>query len=253
MDTALAKMTKAELLEKIDHKSIPRHVGIIMDGNGRWAKGRGLFVKDGHRRGAEALRRVLIQAEEIGVGIITSYAFSTENWKRSPDEVSFIMNLMIEYLKKEVKALHKRNVKIVLMGDMEGLPKALAEEFLKAEQLTADNQKLILNAAVNYGSRTEITRAVKAIGEKVAKGELDPALIDEELIGRHLYTAGQADPDLLIRPSGEERLSNFMLWQGAYSELYFTSVLWPDFDGAELLRAIYVYQQRCRRFGGRNS
>lgn len=251
MSKRMENLSKEELLQKIDRSNLPGHIAVIMDGNGRWAKERGLSRQTGHRHGAEALRKVLLQGEELGLSAMTAYAFSTENWKRSRQEVGFLMDLMLEYLLKEIKTLHRRQVRVILLGDKQQLPPHIAREFQKAEAMTAQNTRLTLNLAINYGGRREITQAVQAIAEQVAAGRLKPAEIDEETISAHLYTAGQPDPDLIIRPSGELRISNYLLWQMAYSELYFTPVLWPDFDGLELLKAVYSYQSRQRRFGGR--
>ncbi len=244
-------LNKKELLSKIDFKRLPRHIALIMDGNGRWAKKHKLSRQAGHRSGAEALRKVLLQGEELGISTVTAYAFSTENWKRSQEEVGFLMDLILEYLLKEIGTLHKKGVRVVFLGDWEGMPDKVAGELQKAQELTAANKKITLNLAINYGSRREITQGLKAIAQKVAARELKPEEINEDLISAHLYTAGQPDPDLIIRPSGEFRVSNYLLWQMAYAELYFTPVLWPDFDGLELLRAILSYQNRDRRFGGR--
>lgn len=245
------KLDRKALLQRIDPNRLPQHVAIIMDGNGRWAKKRGITRQMGHRAGAEALRTVLTEAEELGVYTISVFAFSTENWKRSSEEVGFIMDLLVEYIKNEVNTLHDRGVKVTMLGDMDGLPLKVQKEFRAAEELTAQNRKMFLNLGINYGGRREILQATRKIAAEVAKGRLEPDEINEELIVKNLYTAGQPDPDLLIRPSGELRISNFLLWQLAYAELYFTPVLWPDFDGMEFLRAICEYQQRDRRFGGR--
>jgi len=249
---AEAKKSREELLAVIDRNRLPKHVAIIMDGNGRWASARSLPRQAGHSAGAETLRKVLTEAEALGVYTISVYAFSTENWKRSAEEVGFIMDLLVKYIKKETATLHKRGVKVTLLGDMEGLPQNVQKEFKAAEELTSANNKMHLNLAINYGGRREIVQAARAMARKAVAGEISPDDINEENFADELYTVGQPDPDLLIRPSGEERISNFLLWQLAYAEMYFTPVLWPDFDGTEFLRAVYSYQQRDRRFGGRN-
>jgi undecaprenyl diphosphate synthase len=248
---AVRLMIKEELLTAVKADALPGHIAIIMDGNGRWAKKHSLPLREGHRKGAEMLRRILLQCEEIGIETVSVYAFSTENWKRSYEEVSFIMNLILEYLKREIRALHARNIRIIPIGRLDSLPPKLLAELEKARHETASNTGLTLNAALNYGSREEIVGAVKKLVSLSAAGILDAEKIDEELLSANLYTAGQNDPDLLIRTSGEERLSNFMLWQAAYSELYFSPVLWPEFDEMELLKAVLAYQKRNRRFGGR--
>ena len=242
---------KDELLAQVNLNALPMHIGIIMDGNGRWAKSRNLPIKEGHRNGVEALRKVLAQGEDLGIPTLTVFAFSTENWKRSQEEVGFLMNLILEYLQLELKNLHKRGVKINILGRMAELPKEVRLKLQDAIKLTANNTKFTLNVAVNYGARMEIVDAVKKLVEEVSQGSLKPVDITENMLSTNLYTAEQKDPDLLIRPSGEYRLSNFLLWQGAYAELYFTPVLWPDFDDIELLKAVLEYQRRQRRFGGR--
>lgn len=233
---------------------VPKHIAIIMDGNGRWAKKRMQPRIMGHKAGMDALQKVTKTASALGVKVLTVYAFSTENWSRPEKEVAFIMNLPVEFYDKYVPDLHANNVKIQMIGDHSRLPEATKAALYKAEQKTKNNTGLILNFALNYGGRAEVTSAVKAISQDVLDGKLNPGDIDEKLIGDHLYTnslpASFRDPDLVIRTSGELRLSNFLPWQTAYSELYFTDVAWPDFDGEALQLAIKEYNRRHRRFGG---
>ncbi|NPV92016.1 MAG: isoprenyl transferase [Firmicutes bacterium] len=229
---------------------LPQHIAIIMDGNGRWANARGLPRTAGHRAGMGTLHEIVDASGEIGLKILTVYAFSTENWKRPPEEVDFLMHLMVEYIVKELAELHEKGVQIRLMGDIEDLPGDTRNEMKNAIEVTRNNQGLVLNIAVNYGGRSEILRAVKQVCAEVRGSRLAPEEIDEELFGRLLYTEGCADPDLVIRPSGEMRLSNFMLWQIAYSEFWFDRILWPDFHREHLYQAIVEFQQRHRRYGG---
>ena len=233
---------------------IPKHIGIIMDGNGRWAKKRMQPRVFGHKSGMETLQNVTIAAKELGVQVLTVYAFSTENWSRPQKEVSFIMNLPVEFYGRYVPELHRNNVKIQMIGDTERLPKATYEALCKAEELTRLNTGLILNFALNYGGRAEIVQAVKMIAQDVLDAKFSPGEINEEMIANYLQTSNLPrllrDPDLVIRTSGELRLSNFLPWQSAYSELYFTDTLWPDFDEKALKAAIKEYSKRNRRFGG---
>ncbi|MDW7650604.1 MAG: isoprenyl transferase [Bacillota bacterium] len=229
---------------------IPRHLAIIMDGNGRWAAHRGLPRTAGHHAGMVALRRTIRYANELGVGTLTVYAFSTENWKRPRLEVDFLMRLPNEFLKTDLPELKEKNIKIIMMGQVDALPVHTRKAIHEAVTATADNTGMILNFALNYGSRAELVQAVQKIAGKVALGTLRPDEIDEDTINSHLYTAAISEPDLLIRPSGEIRLSNFMLWQLAYAELWFTDVYWPDFDREHLLEAFEAFRQRDRRFGG---
>lgn len=232
---------------------IPRHIGIIMDGNGRWAKMRGLERSKGHIEGAKTFRRISDYCHEIGVEVVTFYAFSTENWKRPLSEVTAIMKLFKEYLTEadEIKFDRQKSGYVLrFLGDTSAIPKEL-QKLVETTQLSAtEKDTTIVNIALNYGGRQEIVHAVKELGELVKKGELDPAKITEEDISNHLYTAGMPDPDLIIRPSGELRLSNFLTYQSAYSELWFSDVLWPDFTTDDLDRAIMDYARRNRRFGG---
>lgn len=233
---------------------VPDHIGIIMDGNGRWAKKRLQPRIFGHKAGMEALQELTLTAADLGVKVLTVYAFSTENWSRPVEEVNFIMKLPIDFFDKYVPKLHANNIKIQLMGDLERLPKETLVALNQALTLTQSNTGLVLNFALNYGGRAELTLAMKRLAEQVASGQLLPEAITENLIAEQLLTAdlpvAYRDPDLIIRTSGEERLSNFLPWQAAYSELYFTDVLWPDFKGSELVEAITAYNRRHRRFGG---
>lgn len=236
--------------EGIDLEQIPRHIAIIMDGNGRWAKKRGLPRTMGHRAGVDAIRDVVKTCSNLGVEVLTVYAFSTENWRRPQEEVSILMRLLTEYLRKELKELHENNVKVMTMGDITLLPIEAQKELQHSTQQTENNTGLILNLALNYGGRAEITRALRRLGEEIQQGKLAPEEINEERISSVLFTAGLPDPDLLIRTSGELRLSNFMLWQIAYTEVVVTEQLWPDFNPKTLLACIKAYQKRERRFGG---
>ena len=233
---------------------VPDHIGVIMDGNGRWAKKRMQPRVFGHKAGMDALRKVAIAASDMGVKALTVYAFSTENWTRPDQEVKFIMNLPVEFYDKFVPELHQKNMKIQMIGETDRLPKQTFDALKKAEELTKLNTGLILNFALNYGGRAEITQAVKLIAQDVLDAKINPGDITEELIGEYLFTGHLPkvlrDPDLIIRTSGELRLSNFLPWQAAYSELYFTDVLWPDFDEEALKDAIIEYNRRNRRFGG---
>ena len=233
---------------------VPKHIGIIMDGNGRWAKKRLQPRVFGHKAGMEALQNVTIAAKEMGVQVLTVYAFSTENWSRPEKEVKFIMNLPVEFYERYVPELHKNNVKIQMIGDVARLPKATYDALVKAEELTKLNTGLILNFALNYGGRAELTQAIRNIAQEVLDAKFNPGDISEEMIGDYLQTSTLPpilrDPDLIIRTSGELRLSNFLPWQSAYSELYFTKALWPDFNEKSLKEAIEEYSKRQRRFGG---
>ncbi|MGT2785776.1 isoprenyl transferase [Streptococcus merionis] len=233
---------------------VPKHIGIIMDGNGRWAKKRMQPRIMGHKSGMEALHKVAKVANDMGVQVLTVYAFSTENWSRPESEVTFIMNLPVDFYDKYVPELHRNNVKIQMIGDTERLPQGTFEALKKAEDLTKLNTGLILNFALNYGGRAEIISAVQQIAQEILDAKYSPGMINEQLISDHLQThtlpRTLRDPDLIIRTSGELRLSNFLPWQAAYSELYFTDVLWPDFDEKAFRDAILAYNKRQRRFGG---
>ncbi|MCW3490853.1 isoprenyl transferase [Dethiobacter alkaliphilus] len=240
---------KENSIEPVDG-AIPQHVAIIMDGNGRWASHRGLPRTAGHHAGMVALRRTIRSADELGIKVLTVYAFSTENWSRPKREVDFLMRLPKEFLRTDLPELIEKNVKVVMVGSADGLPRHTREAVDEAMAATAQNTGMILNFALNYGSRAEIIHAMRDIAAKSASGLISPGDIDEQTVDNHLYTADLPDPDLLIRPSGEIRLSNFLLWQLAYAELWFTDVYWPDFDRRHLLEAIEAYQNRDRRFGG---
>ena len=229
----------------------PRHVAIIMDGNGRWAKKRHLPRALGHREGAEAVRRTVRAAGELGIGYLTLYAFSSENWKRPADEVDDLMGLLRLYLRNEIRELHDNDVRVRFIGSRQRLSADVLGLIDEAEASTGANTGLTLIIALNYGSQAEIVDAMRAIGAQIAAGVMTPEQIDEAMIARHLFTAAYPDPDLIIRTSGEQRLSNFLLWQAAYAELVFTETLWPDFDRAALEAAIGEYLGRERRFGGR--
>lgn len=240
----------------IDQSRIPAHVAIIMDGNGRWAKKRGLPRLAGHNAGMLAMKEIVKASSVLGIKYLTVYAFSTENWKRSQEEVGGIFKLLVKYVDSELSELHENNVKVKVLGDYSVIPKIAIERLEKSLRTTAENTGLQFNIALNYGSRAEIVRAVNRIRQDMESGILDKDTeITEELISRYLYTGVEngniPDPDLIIRTSGEERLSNFMLWQSAYSEFAFTDVYWPDFSPAEYERLIEAYQNRDRRFGGR--
>ena len=230
---------------------IPRHVAIIMDGNGRWAEQRGLPRAAGHRAGAEAVRRALQAAADQGVEVLTVYAFSSENWRRSDEEISDLTALMRFYLERELKTLEKERVRLKLIGDYAAFGPELVDRLERAVERTESNTRLTLVIALNYGSRAEIAASARQLASKVGAGELEPQSIDEAAIAGGLQTAGLPDLDLLIRTSGEVRLSNFLLWQAAYAELLFLDLLWPDFDEVVFADALKTYAARERRFGGR--
>lgn len=245
-----------ETLKNIDLENMPKHIAIIMDGNGRWAKNKGFPRTIGHKRGMSAVKNIVTASSELGIGILTLYAFSAENWKRSENEVSFLMRLLKQYLKKEKKDLMKNNIKLNVFGRINELPGFVRKELKDVCNATSHNSGMLLNLALNYGGRIEIVDAIKKIVKEVLSVKKDLNVkylintIDESLISKHLYTAGLPDPDLLIRTSGELRISNFLLWQIAYTELWITDVLWPDFNKNHLFSAIVDYQKRERRFGG---
>ena len=230
-------------------EGLPRHIAIIMDGNGRWAKQRGYPRVLGHREGIKSVREVVEACGELGIEVLTLYTFSTENWRRPREEVSALMKLLLKTIQKEIRDLIRNNVRLTVIGNLEHLPDAARKSMETAIQKTEANTGLNLNLALSYGSREELVRAVKKIAEQVKEGELDPETVSSKTIQDHLYTSKVPDPDLLIRTSGEYRISNFLLWQLAYTEIYFTDVLWPDFRKADLLKAIDNYRQRERRFG----
>ncbi len=229
---------------------VPRHVAIIMDGNGRWATARGQPRSAGHRQGVEALRRTVRAAGEMGIGVLTLYSFSSENWSRPASEVRFLLELLRRFIRTDVAELHQANVRVMMIGDREGLDASLRLMVEEAEALTRGNEGMKLVIAFNYGSRQEITRAVQAVALKVAEGGIAPCDITPAVIGNHLDTAGLPEPDLLIRTGGEQRLSNYLLWQCAYTEFVFVPEYWPEFNAELLARAIVTFQQRDRRFGG---
>ncbi|MFP3944879.1 MAG: isoprenyl transferase [Alphaproteobacteria bacterium] len=231
----------------------PRHVAIIMDGNARWAAARGLPRLQGHRAGVEAVRRVVRAAGSLGLEALTIYSFSSENWKRPPGEVRYLMGLLRRYVKEELGELVENNVRIRIIGKRSDLQPGIAALLDRAERATAENTGLTLVIAFNYGGQDDIVRAARALAEEVAAGRLAPGEITPEMLGGRLDTAGIPDPDLLIRTSGEQRISNFLIWQAAYSEFVFQDVLWPDYDGSHLAGAIRIFQQRERRFGGRKA
>lgn len=234
----------------IDLENMPTHIAIIMDGNGRWAKSRFLPRTAGHKAGVETIRKVVKEADRLGIKYLTLYAFSTENWKRPKLEVDALMNLLVTYLKNEIDELHKNNVKLTAVGDFEKLPEACVRELHSAMDKTKDNTGVHLNLALNYGGRNDIREAVVELAKEYKEGKISLEDITEENIKKHLSTGEIPDPDLVIRTSGEQRLSNFLLWDVAYSEFYYTDIHWPDFDGEALEKAIYAYQKRDRRFGG---
>ena len=230
--------------------SVPRHIAIIMDGNGRWARGKGLERLNGHERGAEAVRDCVKGCRELGVEYLTLYAFSTENWQRPKAEVMGLMKLLERFITREVPELNAQGVRIEAIGRLADLPASTQKALRNAIQATAHNNKLTLILALSYSSRVEIVDAIQSIARAVQAGQLDPSAIDAELLSRQLYTRSYPDPDLLIRTSGEMRLSNFLLWQLSYTEFYITQTLWPDFRKEELMQAVRDYSKRQRRFGG---
>lgn len=246
------KTKKKEIENEIqlDDNNIPKHVAMIMDGNGRWAKSRNLPRTMGHKAGVETIRRIIKEADRLGIKYVTLYAFSTENWKRPETEVNALMNLLVQYLKDEIIDLHNNGVILRILGDIENIPSKCRKEIEKAVTLTKDNGGLVLNIAFNYGGRDEILRSVKLIIDDVEQGKINKNDIDQKLFSNYLYTKDSPDPDLIIRPSGEQRISNFLLWQCAYSEFWYSNVNWPDFKERDLQKAIYDYQNRNRRFGG---
>lgn len=229
---------------------MPKHIAVIMDGNGRWAQSRGMPRVEGHRRGANTVRRISEACRELGVSFLTLYCFSNENWKRPKEELSFLMGLLKTYLIQERPTLIKNDIRLTIIGRREGIPDEVQTEMDRSVDLSKNGKSLTLCLAINYGSRQEIVDAVRSIASKVQTGALEPAAIDETLIANHLYTAGMPDPDLLIRTSGEMRISNYLLWQISYSELWITDKPWPEFDKDDLVQAIADYNQRDRRFGG---
>ncbi|QAT41649.1 isoprenyl transferase [Clostridium sp. JN-9] len=234
---------------KIDMTRIPRHIAIIMDGNGRWAKERNLPRSIGHKAGIETVREIVKECSKLNVKYLTLYVFSTENWKRPREEVSTLMNLLAQYLRSEFKELNSNNVIINHIGDISKLPGICQEELIDAYDRTKSNTGLTLNLAINYGGRDELIYAFRNIIKDIKSGVIEESDINQELISNYLYTRNMPDPDLIIRPSGEQRLSNFLLWQCAYSEFWYSDIKWPDFRKEDLHMAIYDYQNRDRRFG----
>jgi len=239
-----------DLLMKIDKEKLPKHIAIIMDGNGRWASRKGLPRSFGHKQGVSVLKKILKVAKNLGCKVITVYAFSTENWTRPTKEVDFLINLFSEVLRNEIEEIHEESIKIKFIGDLTPFPETLKKIISSSESLTKNNNKFLLNVCVNYGGRQEIVKVAKELALKSSSGEIKPSEVNEELFNSELLTRGIKDPELLIRTSGEKRISNFLLWQLAYSEIYISEVLWPDFNEFEFLKAIIDYQSRNRRFGG---
>lgn len=235
---------------EIDMNRLPQHIGIIMDGNGRWAKKRGLPRSAGHKAGAESLKKIVTEANNMGIKYITVYAFSTENWKRPQAEVDYLMSLLMDYLVNAEKTLANENVRIRAIGSRAELSEEMRRQIKKTEEFTSNRTGIVMNIALNYGGREEIVHAARELGRKVKEGLLMPEDITEKEIENNLYTAGQPDVDLLIRTSGEQRLSNFMLWQVSYAEMVFVNKLWPDFKPKDLRDCILTFQGRGRRFGG---
>jgi undecaprenyl diphosphate synthase len=239
-----------DLLDSIDFDRLPKHIAIIMDGNGRWAKSRYLPRLEGHRAGVESVRSIVETAARLGLDALTVYAFSTENWKRPTDEVSGLMGLLKLYIRRELRTLQDNNIRFGVVGGLDGLPPDVRDELRRGIAETADLKGLKFSLALNYSGRSEITAVVRGIAEEARKGTIDPKTIDEATIERLLFTAHLPEPDLLIRTSGEMRVSNFLLWQIAYAEIWVTDVLWPDFRRRHLLQAIADFQKRERRYGG---
>jgi len=245
-------MTKPETLSnvRLGEFAIPRHVAIIMDGNGRWAAARGLPRSEGHRRGVEALRRTVRAAGDLGIGILTIFSFSSENWSRPPSEIRDLMGLLRRFIRNDLVELHNNGVHVRVIGDRVDLDPEIRRLLEEAEELTKDNDKLTLVVAFNYGGRQEIARAAQRVAADVAAGRLPAGAVTEDMLAANLDAPDLPDPDLIIRTSGEQRLSNFLLWQAAYSELVFVPTYWPDFDRSTLEGAIAEYRRRERRFGG---
>ncbi|PID28721.1 MAG: isoprenyl transferase [Candidatus Cloacimonadota bacterium] len=244
-------MNYKDLIKKINKEKMPEHIAIIMDGNGRWADKHGKQRIEGHSVGRDTVRSIVEASVEIGLKHLTIYAFSTENWRRSDSEVDYLLKLILNSLLEEIKQLSENNVIIRFIGSQEGLESDYVKQVTETCKLSEKNTGLRLNVAFNYGGRKEVIDSVKSIFEKIKTGELTPKDINEETVSEHLYTAGTPDPDLIIRTSGEQRISNFLMWQSVYSEFWFTPTLWPDFSKAEFMEAILEYQNRKRRFGAR--
>ncbi|WP_303863271.1 isoprenyl transferase [Alkalibaculum bacchi] len=235
---------------EIDKKNLPKHIAIIMDGNGRWAKKRFQPRLFGHRAGIESLREIIQASSDLGIKALTVYAFSTENWKRPKSEVDGLMKMLVEYFKKEIEELNRNNVKIRIIGEKSALSKEVKSTIEKAERRTEDNEGLFFNVAINYGGRNEIIQGIKALYQDMIMGKYSTEDLNEDMFTEYLFTENLEDPDLIIRTSGELRMSNFLIWQSAYSELYFTDILWPDFKKEDYYDAICDYQKRKRKFGG---
>jgi undecaprenyl diphosphate synthase len=245
-----ASREEAELLDKIDIRQLPEHLAVIMDGNGRWAQRRHLPRVAGHRAGVKAAREIIETCARLKLPCLTLYAFSLENWRRPQTEVDFLMRLLREYLKRELPSIHKNNIRLLIIGRPEQLPEAVRKDIQSAMSLTAKNTGMKLVVALNYGGRAELVDAFNTILQQVRSNGMAAFEVDEQTISAHLYTAGLPDPDLLIRTSGEMRVSNFLLWQIAYAEIYVTETLWPDFSREKLLEALVDFQKRERRYGG---
>ena len=239
-----------DLSKRIDMQKVPEHIAIIMDGNGRWATKKGLPRTYGHKRGVNVLKEILKASKKLGCKVLTVYAFSTENWTRPIKEVDFLINLFREVLRNEIEEINEESTKIQFIGDLTPFPENLKKIISSSESLTRNNNEFLLNVCVNYGGRQEIVKVAKELAIKTSSGEIKPSEVNEELFNSKLLTRGIKDPELLIRTSGEKRISNFLLWQLAYSEIYISDVLWPDFNELEFLKAIIDYQSRNRRFGG---
>ena len=251
--SAISTHNARELLplpKGLDRLRIPNHIAVIMDGNGRWARRKGLPRTIGHTAGVESLKTTLHLCSNWGIGALTVYAFSTENWSRPSDEVNFLMTLFESVLKRELTSLKRKEVKINFLGDLDPLPMALKDLITESVESTSNNKGIHFNVCTNYGGRRELVLAAQKLAERSVKGELIPSMIDEKLFASELFTASETDPDLLIRTSGEKRISNFLLWQLAYAEIHVTDVLWPDFNEEALTKALLDYQSRRRRFGG---
>ncbi len=238
------------LSKRLDMQKVPQHIAIIMDGNGRWATKKGLPRTYGHKRGVNVLKEILKASKKLGCKVLTVYAFSTENWTRPIKEVDFLINLFREVLRNEIEEINEESIKIKFIGDLTPFPENLKKIISSSESLTRNNNEFLLNVCVNYGGRQEIVKVAKELAIKTFSGEIKPSEVNEELFNSKLLTRGIKDPELLIRTSGEKRISNFLLWQLAYSEIYISDVLWPDFNEIEFLKAIIDYQSRNRRFGG---
>jgi len=241
--------TKKDIEEKLDMNNIPKHIGVIMDGNGRWAEARHLPRKAGHKAGAETLEKISRYCGKLGVKALTAYAFSTENWNRPKEEVDNLMELLYNYLLQVEEKFKNENIRLCIIGDRTPFSDKMKEAMAHAEDYTKDRDGIVLNMALNYGGRAEITNAARLASEDVKNGKINPEDIDENYLGKYMYTADVPEVDLIIRPSGEERLSNFLLWQAAYAEFWYSEINWPDFSEKDMERAIIDYQKRNRRFG----